>query len=220
MPDKIVTLAMFYDAVEAQLAKNRLEAEGIPVFITGDTTGGLFGGMGGAFGTVHLQVTEENYPRASALLEADEDDSDEEDESSSTSIAERKTLEGKMAHEPPQDATDIQPTPSRKTFAATARESSITKVPGRLESTDEDDEDDDSEVRLSWGPDDYANRAWRAAVLGIFFAPITFYSVWMLIRLLGVDENLSPSVARKMYAAIACDAAVFLCWLGIFFSYR
>src|SRR5262249_44487226 len=65
MADKLVTLARYYDIVEAQLVKNHLESEGIPVYISGDTTVGMLG-FGGA--TVELLVADEQLRRAQYLL--------------------------------------------------------------------------------------------------------------------------------------------------------
>jgi hypothetical protein len=67
MPDRLITVATYNLSYEAELAKNLLEAEGIPALVSG----GLAGSLLSTF-WIQLQVPEEDAPRASAILAAAE----------------------------------------------------------------------------------------------------------------------------------------------------
>src|SRR5207244_6007231 len=94
MDDKLVEVARFGDAVEAELAKNRLEAEGIRAFLGTENTGGLFAGMGLAFGGISLHVAEADLARAAALLDTPAEDEDLAGVEDSPAIMARRTLFG------------------------------------------------------------------------------------------------------------------------------
>lgn len=161
MSEKIVTLAMFQNLVAAQMARNRLEAEGIRVLVLGDTASVLFGGSG--LETVQLQVSEAHYPRALALLESLDHDHDELAEAgSSTAITERQAAR----NEPPQPTSDIQ-APHH-----------VTSVLYRLL------------------PGDRSN----------------LYSIYLLIRLSLLSEDMTPRGMLRIYGAVLINA-VFWCFL-------
>jgi hypothetical protein len=63
MPDRLITVATYNVSFEAEAAKNLLEAEGIRAFVSGGLTGSLLSTF-----WIHLQVQEEDAPRASAIL--------------------------------------------------------------------------------------------------------------------------------------------------------
>jgi hypothetical protein len=65
MADRFVTVASYVSAVEAQMAKNFLEAEGIHVFLAGAMTAETLVGLGDE---VHLQVRQRDARRAVSLL--------------------------------------------------------------------------------------------------------------------------------------------------------
>jgi hypothetical protein len=67
MSDRFVTVASYAFTPEAQIAKNLLEAEGIPAFLVGELAANA---MTGAMGEARLQVREEDAPRAVSLLAA------------------------------------------------------------------------------------------------------------------------------------------------------
>jgi len=203
MPGKIVTLVRFNDPMEAALARNQLAEAGIPVMLSGDTSGGLFAGMGGAFGTVHLEVAEENYERALDILEGRDEEKGEEPNDTSNAIKAPDTVVRKAVPEPePEESDQIQATvPTRDS------------VPERS-SKDADETDD---VQLEWTADEFATRAWRAAVFGCLILPVLLhlYSVWLLIRLGTHTGELSSSGTRRMYGALLIDGVV----LGGFFIF-
>jgi hypothetical protein len=57
-----------------------------------------------------------------------------------------------------------------------------------------------------------AARAWRAAVLGIILLPplVNIYSLWLILKVVSRDEDLSTTATRKVYAAVAVDGLVLL----------
>jgi hypothetical protein len=69
MPDKLVTVATFSVPFEADLARNRLEAEDVRAYLGDEDTVGLWN-LGSALGTIKLLVAESDVPRAQAILEA------------------------------------------------------------------------------------------------------------------------------------------------------
>jgi hypothetical protein len=66
MADQGVLLANYQNPVEAELARNRLEADGIPAVLVDTSTAGVFSGMGIA--VVKLYVRETDVKRARAIL--------------------------------------------------------------------------------------------------------------------------------------------------------
>ncbi|MBM3932769.1 MAG: DUF2007 domain-containing protein [SAR202 cluster bacterium] len=66
MPDKLVTLARFSYVAEANLAKSRLDAEGIPAFVADEHMATL--NYAQAVGGIKLMVQETDMEEASHLL--------------------------------------------------------------------------------------------------------------------------------------------------------
>jgi len=68
MSDFLVTLATFGDTVEANLAKNRLEAAGIQTFLADEETVNMDWLLGNAIGRIKLQVGDQDAEAARTLL--------------------------------------------------------------------------------------------------------------------------------------------------------
>jgi hypothetical protein len=66
--DKYVTVAGFTGSVEAEIARGRLESEGIPAFVTGDLTASTFSGFSNLGGRIELRVPAEHLARAVQIL--------------------------------------------------------------------------------------------------------------------------------------------------------
>jgi hypothetical protein len=64
----LVTVATFSDAPEAQLARERLELEGIRAFVFDDQTAGVMPFLAGSMGGVRLQVAPEDEQRSREIL--------------------------------------------------------------------------------------------------------------------------------------------------------
>jgi Putative prokaryotic signal transducing protein len=68
--DELVTVASFADVAEAELARERLDLEGIPAFAIGAQTAGVMPFLAGSSGRVRLQVAPEDVERAKEILES------------------------------------------------------------------------------------------------------------------------------------------------------
>src|SRR5947209_2576738 len=60
MSDRLVIIASYASTPEAQMAKNLLEAEGIPAFLAGELSANVLTGVMGVSGEVRLQVRAED----------------------------------------------------------------------------------------------------------------------------------------------------------------
>ena len=69
---KLVTIATFNDPFSANLAKGKLESEGIEWFTATEHRLGLSWGDGNVFGPIELQVKEPDVERADKVLEENE----------------------------------------------------------------------------------------------------------------------------------------------------
>jgi hypothetical protein len=68
---EFVTVAHFRNPITADIARGRLEAEGIPVLLAGGGLGPLSGFFDPATNDIRLHVPEEAAERAVALLQED-----------------------------------------------------------------------------------------------------------------------------------------------------
>jgi len=66
----VITLARFEKPEEAQLARMRLEAGGVPAFIPDENTIQVQWMYANALGGVRLQIAEEDFERAKEILDA------------------------------------------------------------------------------------------------------------------------------------------------------
>lgn len=229
MADRIITLARFTSLMDAQLAKIRLEAEGISVQLTGELSGGPLPGMELSFGDFQLPVTDDDLHRASAVLAADEAqlpemEEEEEDIPASTDIRPQGSGEIRpvRADEPPASSALRSPSrgdePAAKAPGPPAEEAPIGPAA--------EDNELEEKVRRSftWTAEERASRAFRAAVVGLLLmAPFvgllllpivgvaallpTVYSVWLLARIAMLPEEVSASAMRRVYGALATNAA-------------
>lgn len=228
MADEIVTLVAYSNLMEAQLARNQLVAEGILVEMTGETGGALLPGMEHAYGHYQLLVRETELDRAAAVLGLDVEEElppEEEDEPDApeTAFSARgeEGFRASQADEPPP-ATSLRPR-------------SFTDFPAKVEASDASpapEEFDDDELaekvnrRLTYSAEELATRAFRTAALGTllvmalslvclpcFFVPalvVAAYSLWLLVRMAMLPEEVSTMAMVKVYTALAIDAALIL----------
>jgi hypothetical protein len=66
--DDLITVASYPDAAEAELAKERLELEGVAAFVIGGQTAGVMPFLTGPTGGVRLQVGRLDADRAREIL--------------------------------------------------------------------------------------------------------------------------------------------------------
>ena len=69
MNEKLITIARFDNYIEAELAKQRLEDEGITAFVAGENANNVYGGVP-AVSDIELQTPESQAEQALRLLEA------------------------------------------------------------------------------------------------------------------------------------------------------
>jgi Putative prokaryotic signal transducing protein len=204
MNDHLVTVATFANLLQAELAKNRLEAEGIPAFLADveSTLALLAGNMSG----VKVTVNERDARRATAVLAALDDESDAEPI--------RPLTEWICPHcdteiEPGFDVcwscgNPLQAQPGAffapKTAADPALKENITRTlppsrPGSISQGPEDELVQDSEETVQ------VNRAWRAAVLGLFLCPplLHIYAMCHQATLLGCRHDYCYRPGRDRY---------------------
>ncbi|MBL8799535.1 MAG: DUF2007 domain-containing protein [Planctomycetia bacterium] len=231
MPEQLVTLARFFDPMAAQLVKNRLETEGVRVFLTGDAGGGTFPGLGAAFNSVYVQVFEEDLPKAQAILAASEEALEgDEAADASTAVMDREAIRGSTAA--PDDgceSEEIQTAP--RTAKLPPAETEITRVPAVPEPQPASTSTGERDVpALHWRSDDVVTRAWRAAVIGVMLLslgytlwgglllvgiPIQLYSLWLLARLAFMTEDLGSRGSWQLYGALLGNLAGFFLILGL-----
>jgi hypothetical protein len=222
MSDKLVTLAMFQNPVEAQIAKNRLEAEGIRVLLTGDDAGFVFSGLGGVSGTVHLEVSEENYPKAIALLESFDENEDKEPDQQPPTTAIRKGDVSKS--DPTEAATDIQRAAPKRSINPNA---DTRIVPHTEESsvTTFDEDDDGARSSVTWQADAYATRACMAAIISVMLLvagsvgplcgiAVSLYGLILFLGSLSFKRD-ELSVGSKIKLALALMITIVF-WFGLF----
>jgi hypothetical protein len=68
MENELVTVASFPDVAEAELARERLELEGIRAFVIGAQTGGVMPFITDISGGIHVQVEPKDAERAREIL--------------------------------------------------------------------------------------------------------------------------------------------------------
>jgi hypothetical protein len=66
--DDVITIATFSTTVEAEIAKSRLESEGIASFLGNELASGLMPFLGPGLGGVSLQVAKHDVTRAKEIL--------------------------------------------------------------------------------------------------------------------------------------------------------
>jgi len=241
MPEQLVTLARYFDPMAAQLVKNRLETEGVRVFLTGDAGGGTFPGLGAAFNSVYVQVFEEDLPKAQAILAASEE-ALEEDEAAdaSTAVMDREAVRGSdAAPDEGCESEDIQAAPPTPALSE-PMEAGITRVPApAVQLATRRDEAVDPVIH--WRSDDLATRAWRAAVFAVMLMalgftqwgdlfcgglylvgiPVQIYSLWLLARLAFMEEDLGGRQTWQLYGALAgnCLGVLLILTRCVFWRY-
>jgi hypothetical protein len=66
--DELTTVATFSNTAEAELAKERLESEGVRAFVLDEQTIGVLPFMGNAMGGIRVQVPTELAAKAKEIL--------------------------------------------------------------------------------------------------------------------------------------------------------
>lgn len=203
MPESFVTVGTYQRPIDAQLAKNRLEAEGIPVFLLGnEAMGTWFWHFGAAAGVARLQVPADLADQARAVLAARPGDLDAmvspeeafETDESCPECGSPLELDapacptcGMVRQEPFERSAPPPETPAPQATTVAVEEAAAS--PG----------------------DDLATRAYRAAVIGLLVLPplMSLYSFWLLLRLAFCSGDVGSPGIRKAVIALVLDFAVF-----------
>jgi hypothetical protein len=225
MAEKMVVLATFSDPVEAGLARNHLAAEGISAFLTGELASGAFAGLEGHVGGIQLHVSEAEVERAGELLAAAQYGwqnrlADALERAGELFAPATEDIRAKERSPAAESSTDIQaPVDSPLQTRLAAEEPPVDEAAereeaGAVEQTapDEEEPEDRLDRSMTWTPDDFADRAWKAAVFGLLACPPLghFYSLRLLLRLAAIPDDLSLAGTRKVYGAIVIDGIVLL----------
>ena len=209
MSERMFTVATFGTTIEAELAKNRLESEGIRAYLGGEETTGLFAGLGHTFGGIRLLVADEHQERASALLASPAERDEAQAGQDSTAIEEHGPAGRATGRPRPPLDTAIQAPPTREGPSGCAEEPDL-EFATADEERDEEAEEEDADRAVAWTAEKLASRSLRAALLGLVLCPplLHLYSLWLLYRLMSLPDELSPAGTRKVYAALAIDGLV------------
>jgi hypothetical protein len=190
MPDKLVAIASHLTAQEAHLAKNSLEAEGIPAFLGDEESDNVLGLVVGFVKGVKLLVADHQAERASeilATLAGSPADAPIDERMATT----RTCPVCGEAFEPDCDYCPHCGPPADELVkpSESIQESKSARV--------EDEEDVHS------AGDDMARRALWASVIGLFICPplVTIYAMYLILRLCFGETELRPESRRKVYVA-------------------
>jgi hypothetical protein len=232
MPEEFMTIARFTLPLDAQMARSCLEAERIPAFVVGETTGGTLPGLGDHLGGFELRVYESDYERAGKVLAGFLGETPE-DEFDDGALAGETWTCTTCGAEVVKDET-VCPACATPTDAIQDRLaiSELTATRGLAPDEAKDEEavranlprsapaspsspvgesgsglDADIEALRTAVGDDLAARACRAAIFGLIILPplLHLYSLWLLARLAVYPGEVSAAGLRKTCAAIAID---------------
>ena len=168
MSKDLVTIATFANSLEANLALQCLEGEGIKAFLMDEATETLAWHLTVAVGWIKLQVFRPDVEQALSILQ------------------DNNLL-------PNQTLTPVASSQIGKTSVS----------------------EEEEEERRSWA-DRIADSAFRAAVIGLVFLPIQFYSLWLLVRLLVSRRRISNDRRIKVIIAALLDSCILIILWAIF----
>jgi hypothetical protein len=215
MSDKMVTLATFSNPVEAELVRAELEGEGIRAVLLGDTSGGLFAGMGAGLAHVQLLVPEGDRNRAAKLVDALMGAPEPNRRKGHERKRRRRKKRGtaiKAEGPPTPSPTEIQPAAKSPVHAAPPA-TAPAPTPEEGEEPEPalgppDDEEEGGKRSILRTPDDFAHRALLASFLGVFCCVLNLYSLWLLISLPFVPGHLTTKGTIKAYSALVLNLIV------------
>lgn len=215
MSGKLVTVAAVPTSFEARILMNFLESEGIRAVIADGNVTDAAWQWGVATGGAKVQVKEEDYPRALALLEdrdranqsADIAPRDEGEESDTEAQLDRldrprnRQTDRKHSVHTDSEADDSEEDESDVDDEDRYEEDEAAGKDDGQEEDDEEDERDANEIDVG----DTIDRAYRSAILGCVFAPFFFYSLFLLLVVFLMWQPITKSHKRKLFIALACD---------------
>jgi hypothetical protein len=220
MSEKLVTVARFDTPFEARIAKNRLEAEGIPAFLGDEESVGNLWHLGMALGGVKLLVSDDHIQKAMDLLTAlPEDEMAEADHVSDKGETDAEAIQ--EAWTCPECGNRVTADQGFCTYCSSSGDDpdEATLTSPENASGDAAVPEDDSDLPLPFLGDEIAFRALKAAAFSLLFVPLVFYSCWLLFRLFTFPGDLSPQGTRNMLGAMVLDFVVLIVLLALFSFY-
>jgi hypothetical protein len=172
MAESLTTIATFSDLLQADLARNDLQAAGIEFFLVGEAFASVAWHLTTAVHGIRLQVPTADAEQARAILSAPARHGMDEDASGDTTSS---GADAEVDHEHGPDETGHE----------------------KREERDSTEEPEDLTRR-----EQTADRAFRGAVFGLICPPLQLYIFWLLLKVLVSEERLShPSRNRALWAA-------------------
>lgn len=177
MSRDLVTIRTFWSLGEAEIAAAVLRREGIEPFLSGAAIASMYWIWTNAIGGIRLQVADDDVERAGRLLEEAQAAAPSDEV---VDDAWRGTTDGENLEEGPRndDDQDADSSPGPEAFA----------------------EADAEEDPLTQRERD-ANRAFKAAVFGLFFLPIQLYTLALLFEVAESKDRLATGPWVKACAA-------------------
>jgi hypothetical protein len=173
--DTLATVARFTNPMQATLARNDLEAAGIKAFLVGEAFTSMAWHLTNAVGGIRLQVAIADVEQAQAIL------SRPAQERMNEGVSGDKTILGAEGEAIKNNAWDEINEEVRKG----------------------EEEESTEEFKEATRRDEIADRALRGAACGILFLPLQFYVLWLLLKVLASNEQLSRrSRKRALWAAV------------------
>jgi hypothetical protein len=239
--DQYVTVKTFTLALEAQLAKNLLQTEGIESFITGEYSADVLVANPAVGDQVRLQVHERDAQRAAGILAAHEASLDDDWEEQAEHGADvwvcplcgspvsnhlpvcyacQTPREGIRADRP-RSLTDIQQTPDTLPPDPVQKRDEVTAealpplAPARPAPASAEAEEEEEEGPPELPGDVLARYAFGAAVFSFFFACLLPLAWYHLGRLALHSGELTPRATRFYHAALLIDVLLLLVWVGL-----
>jgi hypothetical protein len=206
MPEDFVPVAAYGTPLEADLAKNYLEAEGILVLLSDDATVGWFWYLGNAVGGIKLLVPRDQVERAAAVLAARPGGQPESCVEAGQGAEASGTGGVACARCGARMDPDMDYCPACGEAPPDATRASPDSPAGNGRAAGEEE----LEEQAASPGDDLANRALRAAILGLILCPplLQVYSLWLLLRLAFHQGEVSDAGIRRMLGALILDSVV------------
>lgn len=188
MSQKLVTIATFDQAAKARLAQNALTEAGIRAAVADETTVAMDWLLGNAIGWIKLQVLEDDAERAVAELERAFGEHGEKLEPVDQEAFEREAVTAPTESDSPV-------------------EEAFRKAPPTAASAEDEEE-------TSTEREQYARRAFRAALFGLLMPAILFYAIYLLQVVAFTEGRLGSRAWKQAWAAVAMTAIGLIGWWG------
>ena len=186
MHSELVTVASFADPIEANLAKNKLEAAGVRTFLANEECVDMLWHVGNAMGWIKVQVANDDVDVARALL---------------------------SQHNHPATSPLDEPVEDSLEVAKSTRVPNFDDE-GEGAGDEQEDEEDEPDPILN-GREKDAERACRGAVVGLLFLPLQLYVFYLLLKIFISQEPPGDRQRTKAFiaAVINLPLMIGLCFL-------